>query len=279
MLLVLLMAIGTVPTLSIPADKSGITVGTLLMVFTLAYNCTVGPVTYSLVSELPSTRLKSKTINMARACYLLVGLLNGAITPMMLNPQSLNWGAKTAWFWAGVTTACAIYTFLEVPEPKDLTYGQIDHLYARKVSARHFKAEGEELRFSTSRPGSPNSGDRPLSTAIEFNELSRAIVASNVVATAAVGAATGVATGSMPLTPTVTSRTSISPLDLSEGSEFPLPTASPTTGAQPKTEPETPSAEATFSAGAGEARSSATNQEEDSAEPQALVPGEAETRL
>jgi MFS transporter, SP family, general alpha glucoside:H+ symporter len=146
LLLSFLIIIGIISVLPLEPKPAGLTVGSLLLVFTLAYNCTVGPITYSLVSELPSTRLKSKTINLARACYLVVGLINGVITPLMLNPQSANWGAKTAWFWAGITAACATYTYFSVPEPKDLTYGQIDQLYSEKINARLFKAAGQRLR-------------------------------------------------------------------------------------------------------------------------------------
>jgi SP family general alpha glucoside:H+ symporter-like MFS transporter len=128
------------------AKPAGLAVRSLLLVFTLAYNCTVGPITYSLVSELPSTRLKSKTTNLARACYLLVGLINGIITPLMLNPQSANWGAKAAWFWAGSAAGCVTYSSFSVPEPKDLTYSQIDELYSEKINARSFKVAGQRLR-------------------------------------------------------------------------------------------------------------------------------------
>lgn len=49
-------------------DKGSVwTIGAMLIVFTFVYDFTVSPVTYSLVSELSSTRLKAKTIVLARA--------------------------------------------------------------------------------------------------------------------------------------------------------------------------------------------------------------------
>ncbi|ODQ69381.1 hypothetical protein LIPSTDRAFT_76199 [Lipomyces starkeyi NRRL Y-11557] len=36
-------------------------IGSMLLVFTLVYDCTVGPVCYSLVAEIPATRLRSKS--------------------------------------------------------------------------------------------------------------------------------------------------------------------------------------------------------------------------
>jgi hypothetical protein len=121
-------------------------VGSFLLVFILAYNCTVGPTTDSLISELPSTRLNSKTTILARTCYLVVSTVNGIIAPIMLNPQSPNWASKIVWFWAGITSLCITYAYFCIPKPKDLIYGQINDLYVEEVPARGFKAAGQKLR-------------------------------------------------------------------------------------------------------------------------------------
>ena len=47
-------------------------VSDLLQIYTLFYNFTVGPVCYALVAEMPSTRLKIKTVVLARNLYNLV---------------------------------------------------------------------------------------------------------------------------------------------------------------------------------------------------------------
>lgn len=41
----------------------------MLIAFTFTYDFAVGPVTYSLIAELSSTRLKAKTIVLAGAVY------------------------------------------------------------------------------------------------------------------------------------------------------------------------------------------------------------------
>lgn len=43
--------------------------GSMLLVFTFIYDFTVGPICYSLVSEIPSTRLRQKTVVLARNTY------------------------------------------------------------------------------------------------------------------------------------------------------------------------------------------------------------------
>lgn len=76
----------------------------MLLLFTMAYDATVGPICYTLVSEIPSTRLWSKTIVLARNCYNLSGIITNFATPRMLNPTALGWGAKAGFFWFETAT-------------------------------------------------------------------------------------------------------------------------------------------------------------------------------
>ncbi len=120
---------------SIPAHWA---IGTLLLVFTFTFDCSVGPVCYSLVVELSSTRLRTKAVVLARNIYNLVGVSTSIMTPLMLNPSAWNWGAKAAFFWVGTCAACIVWTYYRLPEPKGRTYGELDILFAKGVPARKF---------------------------------------------------------------------------------------------------------------------------------------------
>ena len=69
--------------------------GTLLLIYTFIYDFTVGPVCYALVADIPSTRLKIKTVVLARNFYNMGGIINNVLMPKMLLPTDWNWGAKT----------------------------------------------------------------------------------------------------------------------------------------------------------------------------------------
>ena len=112
--------------------------GGMLVLFTFCYNCTVGPVVYSLVTELSSVRLRQKVVALARVMFNVGAIINSVITPYMLNSEALNWGAKTGFFWAGITFCFLIWAFFQVPEPRGRTYGELDLLFEKKVSPRHF---------------------------------------------------------------------------------------------------------------------------------------------
>ncbi|KAI8714969.1 MFS domain-containing protein [Fusarium sp. LHS14.1] len=114
-------------------------IGSLLLVYTFTYDCTVGPVCYSLVAELTSTRLRTKSVVLARNLYNISGIATNIITPRMLNPSAWNWGAKAGFFWAGTCLVCAVWTYFRLPEPKGRTYAELDILFERHISARKFK--------------------------------------------------------------------------------------------------------------------------------------------
>jgi SP family general alpha glucoside:H+ symporter-like MFS transporter len=112
--------------------------GSLLLVHALVYNLSVGPVCYSLVSEIPSTRLRGKSIVLARNTYNVGGIIINIITPRMVNPSTWNWGARAGFFWAGLCLLCAIWTYFRLPEPKGRTFLELDVLFENHVSARKF---------------------------------------------------------------------------------------------------------------------------------------------
>ncbi|KAI1453835.1 sugar transporter [Annulohypoxylon moriforme] len=113
-------------------------IGAMLIVFTFVYDFTVGPVTYSLISELSSTRLKAKTIVLARAGYNASNIFVNVMTNYQLSSTAWNWGAKTAYFWAGTCLLSAVWVFFRLPEPKGRTYAELDLLFEHKVPARNF---------------------------------------------------------------------------------------------------------------------------------------------
>jgi SP family general alpha glucoside:H+ symporter-like MFS transporter len=139
-MVVLLLTIGCVALAGKENVAAQWAIGSLLLIYTFTYDATVGPVCYSLVSELTSTRLRTKSVVLARNMYNIVGIATNIITPRMLNPSEWNWGAKSGFFFAGTCFLCAVWTFFRLPEPKGRTYGELDVLFENGISARKFKS-------------------------------------------------------------------------------------------------------------------------------------------
>ncbi|KAK9350185.1 general substrate transporter [Lipomyces doorenjongii] len=100
---VLLLAIGITSIAPSSNSRASWAIGSLLLVFIFVYDTT----------QIPSTRLRSKTIVCARNMYILCSIING--------------GTKTGFFWAG---SC----FLSLP--KGRTYGEIDDLFEYYIRRR-----------------------------------------------------------------------------------------------------------------------------------------------
>ncbi|KAK9452017.1 general substrate transporter [Limtongia smithiae] len=137
--LVLMLIIGIIGSVPQTTGTSW-AIGSMLLVFTAIYDCTIGPLCYSIVAEIPSTRLRPKSIVVARTAYNIVNLVTNIITPYMLNPTAWNWKAKAGYFWAGYDILLFAWAFFKLPEPKGLAYNEIDILFEKGVSARRFQS-------------------------------------------------------------------------------------------------------------------------------------------
>lgn len=115
-------------------------IGSLLLIFTFVYDMTIGPICYCLVTEIPSSTLRTKTVILSRNVYNVSGIVISIITPYMLNPTAWNWKAKTGLFWAGFSIASAIWCWFELPETKGRTFAELDLLFENHVPARKFKS-------------------------------------------------------------------------------------------------------------------------------------------
>jgi SP family general alpha glucoside:H+ symporter-like MFS transporter len=82
---VLLFIIGGLGFASRSSLGASWAIGALLLVYTAVYDATVGPVCYAIVAEVSSTRLRAKTIVLARIVYNIAGIINFIKMPYFLN--------------------------------------------------------------------------------------------------------------------------------------------------------------------------------------------------
>ncbi|OCK75447.1 MFS alpha-glucoside transporter-like protein [Lepidopterella palustris CBS 459.81] len=112
--------------------------GSLIVLVTFIYDSTIGPICYALVAEIPSTRLRVKTVVLARVAYNILSLITNVLMPQLLNPNAWNWKGKTCLLWAAGAGLAWVWCYFRLPEPKRLTYIELDLLFEKKASARKF---------------------------------------------------------------------------------------------------------------------------------------------
>ncbi|KAM0429785.1 hypothetical protein ACHAPT_006391 [Fusarium lateritium] len=135
-MLLILGFLGVVPESN--RDKASLATGSIMIVWALCYQLSVGTVCYSLVGELSSRRLQIKTVVLGRILYNIVSIINAVLVPYMLNPTAWDWGNFAGFFWAGICFLCIVYTFFRLPEPNGRTFAELDMLFEKRISARKF---------------------------------------------------------------------------------------------------------------------------------------------
>ncbi|KAL2871432.1 general substrate transporter [Aspergillus lucknowensis] len=110
----------------------------LMLAWLGVYYLTVGPICYAIISEVSSTRLRNKSICIARIVYYISQIVCNSVNPEMLNPTAGNWRGKTGFFWGGCSFVFFVWTFFRLPETRGKTFEELDILFARRVKTREF---------------------------------------------------------------------------------------------------------------------------------------------
>jgi len=119
-------------------SKIVITQAALTLIWTFTFQLSAGQLGWALPAEMGSTRLRQKTICLARDAYYIVNFVARTLEPYFLNPLEWNLKGYTGFVWGGTALLTFIWAYYRLPETKGRTFGEIDMLFANKVSARKF---------------------------------------------------------------------------------------------------------------------------------------------
>nr|RBR00857.1 hypothetical protein FVER53263_21107 [Fusarium verticillioides] len=146
-----LLILTTGGTLSIVlADHSSLNwaLGSLIILMTFTYNMSIGPACYVIVAEIPSTRLRIKTIALARIVYNIFTIVNNFVAPQLLNPSAWDLGGKSCLVYAATSFLCLIWCYFRLPETKKLSYLELDILFDKGAPTAKFKELQDRLANS-----------------------------------------------------------------------------------------------------------------------------------
>ncbi|KAL7962911.1 general substrate transporter [Trichoderma compactum] len=99
LMFIIMILVGALGALGVPQSRSPTpafawAIGSLLIVPSFLYNCSIGPLTNTLCSEIPCSLLRSKSVVLARWTYAVTTIIAGVLTPYQLNPTAWNWGLR-----------------------------------------------------------------------------------------------------------------------------------------------------------------------------------------
>ncbi|KAI0440929.1 general substrate transporter [Xylaria telfairii] len=135
--LFVLGGLGTMKTEDFTPTTSNLLVASLQL-FSVFYNLSWAPISYVVVSEAATLRLKEKTNLLASVFSVLTTFVVSFTTPYLINAKYANLGGKVGFIYGSFNFAMVVATFFVIPEMKGRTLEEIDQLFASGVLLRKF---------------------------------------------------------------------------------------------------------------------------------------------
>jgi MFS transporter, SP family, general alpha glucoside:H+ symporter len=149
----------------------GISQASLTIVWKLFFQLSVGQLGWAIPAEVGSTRLRQKTIVLARNSYYISQVIANVLQPYFMNPTAWNLRGYTGFVWGSTAFLILVWCFFRyvppmsnpsaqgfytlttfllphsisdlthrLPETKGRSFTELDVLFADKVAARKFKS-------------------------------------------------------------------------------------------------------------------------------------------
>lgn len=129
-----------IAALGIRNEQSYLTASSaFLTMYNFFYNSGIGPIAYVVCSELPTGRLRTKTVSLGLAVGNALSCMWSFVLPYMFNPDQANMGSKINFIFGGCC-ALAIYTFyFHLPESANRSFEEVDEMFREQVPARQWR--------------------------------------------------------------------------------------------------------------------------------------------
>lgn len=94
-LLCCLWLIGILACIKPQTHTLGLVQSILCIVWLGVYSMSVGPIVYTIVAEIGSTRLRTQTVVLGRSAYYVANIIGGVLQPYFMSPTAWNAQGKT----------------------------------------------------------------------------------------------------------------------------------------------------------------------------------------
>jgi len=119
--------------------NTGMAQALLTVVWILVFQLSAGQLGWALPAEVGSTRLRQKTVCLARDTYHLCSVVASVVQPFCMNPDAWDLKGYTGFLWGATALATTVWAYYELPETKGRSFEELDVLFSRRVSARNFE--------------------------------------------------------------------------------------------------------------------------------------------
>lgn len=114
-----------------------------MFLFSAGFSLGWAPLTYVVITEVPSIKLRDKTQRFCFFFNILFAFLVAFTLPYLLNDDYAGLQSKVGFIYGSFAVLSLIYVILFVPECRGRTLEQIDYMFEHKVPIRKFQTYDE----------------------------------------------------------------------------------------------------------------------------------------
>ncbi|OQE76638.1 hypothetical protein PENNAL_c0065G11159 [Penicillium nalgiovense] len=141
----LLMVLGVCASIS-QNNATNYAQAVLGILISFVFAGSLGPISYTIIAETSSVRLRALSTGVGRAAYYVAEIPMIYLASQMLNPGGWNLAGKCGYVWGGTACVCFVSAYWFLPELKGRSYRESDILFNRRISARKFKSTVIDVR-------------------------------------------------------------------------------------------------------------------------------------
>ncbi|EXJ77352.1 hypothetical protein A1O3_09578 [Capronia epimyces CBS 606.96] len=136
---IFIFIVGGISTATHPSDAARHTLVASVILFSAAYSLSWAPISYVVVSEVASNRVKEKTNLLACVVSVLTTFVTSFTAPYLINASYANLGGKVGFIYGSICWAILVLAYLYVPELKGRSLEEVDQLFSSGQPLRKFK--------------------------------------------------------------------------------------------------------------------------------------------
>ncbi|EED19746.1 sugar transporter, putative [Talaromyces stipitatus ATCC 10500] len=108
--------------------------------YSFTYSASWGSVGSVMMGEVPSNRLRSKTLAIAMSASWVSALTVITAIPYLLSAQYANLGTKVGFIFGSIGVCIFIVSWIIIPETKGRSLEQLDEMFMNRIPTREFKS-------------------------------------------------------------------------------------------------------------------------------------------
>ncbi|KAK1247611.1 hypothetical protein MKX07_002520 [Trichoderma sp. CBMAI-0711] len=135
---IFLFIVGGVGLEKNPNDSERAALVASFILFACSYNLSWAPVSYVVVSEAASTRVKEKTNLFASVISIITTFVTSFTIPYLLNAPYAALGAKVGFIYGSINWVMVGVAYFFIPEMKGRSLEEVDELFAAGTAMRDF---------------------------------------------------------------------------------------------------------------------------------------------